>query len=199
MTHEDNELRDLLRRVDVPPEMIARLRAIPDADRVSAARTAPRWPTLTLRWAMAAGIFGLAAFVGWYLVNQLAPQPNERITKREPSLPTISAPTNATGSSTTDPALSGIDANIALVNEQFGELKLDGLRRKKSNTRPLAVTSPPSTPDLDSLIITLADQSALDWGADISTVEHDLNRVIERFPGTPGAEMAAEFLKQRTF
>jgi hypothetical protein len=48
--------------------------------------------------------------------------------------------------------------------------------------------------DRASLIVGIADQSALEWGGDPQLVASDMERLIERFPSTAGAALAERFL-----
>ncbi|MEM7455918.1 MAG: hypothetical protein AAF456_16325 [Planctomycetota bacterium] len=213
----DEKLEELLRDVDVPDDLAASLRGIPEQHAIEHAATVRArngeqglWPLLIL----AAGIAGIVLSVVWQhsgILDDLSSiasfsAPEDVIT--EPVIESVETPptvqvepvpaveTNETllaAQSQSDKVLAEIASLQAEIDAQVAQMKTDQMRSELARIQSLA--QPISNRDTDSMIRALADQTRISAGGDLEQVSSDMALVIEKYPGSRGAAIATGFLR----
>jgi hypothetical protein len=194
MNRDWDNLNELLRNVDPPADLADRLRAIPDRPE---ATLRPRFPI----WYGVAGVFATAATLAiivagaWRLgllptsddpgpVEVVSASPNSDVDDRKPSM-----------NIGRQPDLQAIRNELADIETNLDALEIGDLRRRLSNDRTESLRFEPDAWQSESLIASLAAQSAFDWGVDSQTVQDEMARVVARFPNSLGAQRASQFLQ----
>lgn len=197
MTLDDDGLQRLLQNVDFPADLPARLREIPEQATKHRRETPPRDTRRIVGWAVAASVLAIAAIASALWMRQFSGQPAERIVRRGPP-PTDRRPDIGPETSPTNRAEGSreIQDNLVWVTDLVQSLEVDALRQARDEMRQYELRTNADPRNLESLIVGLADRSALDWGASRTSVSRDMQQILDEYPGSLGAELASEVLAQ---
>lgn len=195
---EDRQLDDLLRQVEVPQDLKAKLHKLPKAISMNGVRPAPmpsidsgkkHWPRLFL---LAATLLGVSAFFAWPFLG---------------SSPSETSKTNkGDGQLVTDKANPILDLQLDLKQVENLQTQIDvalarlEISQLEQRLQELQTTSVESLGQRQhtSIILAMADQTVLDLGGSPTSVHSNMVSVIDNFPGSMGAEIAQQFLDQHT-
>ncbi len=191
MKLNDQQLDDLLRSVPIPGEFKQRLLAIPDQP------TTPdrEWALKSQIWlaglAIAAGLTGIVAWLAW--PNDAQRVPDVAQTETHSKLPETVADqeANTFRPSPPQPAIDRLNMEIEALNSRIK------LHAAELHLAELALPEPVeelSPSDCQSLIVALSDKSGEFWGAKPESIRHDMQNVINRYPGSAGAKIASQYL-----
>lgn len=192
----DDQLDDLLRQVEVPGDLKAKLHKLPNKEKVNGVRpssmppTGPRtklWPSLIL---LAATLVGVSAFIAWpYLGGD---QPADRTAgKTDPDSINdgVHNPELQLDLRVVDELQKQVEASLAKFEIARLERQLKNLRSAPANLL--------EQEQYTSMILAMADQTVLDLGGSNESVHANMVNVIDSFPNSKGAEIAQQFLDQQ--
>lgn len=187
-TITDEQLDALLREVPTPPELKQELLAIADDEtslqlKSNVAIHTPVWG----RWlALAASLIGIALFIAW----SMSP---------ETTIPATA--TNDRQPQTTSDRLEA-ERLLAGIKQQQQELEylmacselnqLEGLLAEAQMTRQSRINND----EMISTVLAITDQTPILLGAPAETAIDDMQKIIDRWPGTKGATIAQQFIEQ---
>ncbi len=182
---DDEKLDAMLRDVSVPSGLMDRLREIPNEPVVGIPDSNWKIGRRVIGLALAAGLAGIVIWIAW------PPAPSQ--------LPVAMTPDSVTAEDELKKLELDRMNELALEIEMLSK-RLE-LRELESKLRDLERTAPIpslSIEDTESLVLCLADQSAIAWGAEPESVRADMQKIIEMYPHTAGARTANEFLARAT-
>jgi hypothetical protein len=194
MNLDAEKMNELLRQVDVPADLIERLRELPEQRNVVVRRRMP-WNFGAVASLAAAASIALIAIGSWWL-GLLSPAVVERPRETAAVAPSThensSQPTVARD---LRPELQAIRAELDDIQSTIDALEINDLRRRLAVGQQKSVLSLPDSRQAESLIASLAAQSAAEWGADPTTVNGEMMRILQQYPNSLGALRASEFLQ----
>lgn len=223
MKPDDHQLQALLRQVEIPSGLKSQLLEIGSGDGLvpvdasnghqpltgqdpkskSLDRRQSSWKIATLL-AVAASLAVMGLYVFW-LEKPETTLPNANRDQREPGregwLPTLEKPTLENVSA--GKLLEQMSADSARLDELMLQIRMNQLKAElaeieridQAKLRTNGVDESLSNRESASLILTLADQTAFQLGADRAVVKQGLDFVLENFPGTEGAKLAEQILQ----
>jgi hypothetical protein len=218
MNSEDKQLDELLRKIDVPVDLKSRLRQIADpvAPEDDLPRPINKNPERNRRsvlpWAVAISVAASLAACGVYFQwfsgpTPSTPAPSRLASQADPIIPSVisgqsNTPTPAAVLSEIELLEQQIAANDLMINSMQMQNQIDlldqqlsDLNRASSVRRRLASSQRSSGREEASLILTLANESALQLGVNRGDVLKSLQHVVEQFPDTRGSDRAQLILK----
>lgn len=208
-----DELGELLRNVEIPTDLKSRLLAIshPD-DSIQLNSIQPVWPGRLAKFvtlAVAASMLGVISIASWPLLNPATKtarvehssgQSNDRPATDSSTPPIRSDPGEIQIAQTAaQTLLRDIENRQLEIDRIFDQIKLNQLRSELAAMNRVKRTPRISPVDEMSLILVLADQAGIAFGNDVRSVRKDLERTIERYPNSAGAELATTFISENEF
>ncbi len=220
----DQQLDALLRKVDVPADLMDSLRAIPqthagadsngdpneDAKTNSVSVTVPKTETAHSLWrgsllmALAATLLAVGAFFAWPFVagqNTNGPEVVENVENDGPvpkSTDPQPAPAAGTNPDRSEILVAAETANEA-IEAALHEVEMQQLRNRLAEIKQSTPSSGTMDPhEYNSLITAIADQTILELGGSEEAVRDDMAQVIKLYPNTTGAAIAQEFINSHT-
>jgi hypothetical protein len=203
-TIDDQELKDLLREIEVPPGLRDRLRTIAQTDRLprptcEAGNKHSNWKIrVAIVAVLAAAIAGFAIKVIWPAGQDSASTSPRQVVENirpSPEMPTRQ-PNSRSEKSATDLVIGELNASSQYLDEVLLSIKIRQLERKLARKDIRLVSdSNFDAAQRTSMVLVLADEAAIKLGADRVLIDQELKEVIGRFPGTLGAELADKLLK----
>ncbi len=181
MKPNDEQLDDLLRDLTVPAGLKQTLLRIPNEQPVVAhpAVLFPAWRIAG--WVLAAGIAGVACWFCWPLDKPVGGNPVAVTDNRALS----------GNDSRAQLEIDQLDQEIEVLNARIrlreAELRLAELWRDQPRSEV-------SGADQLSLALALSAQSAIELGVGRDAVREDMQKVVQRYPQSAGAEIASQFL-----
>lgn len=196
MKQDDQNLKNLLREIDVPGDLKHRLRLIPD----QAVDDAPlnlvdRWGGSRVklkRWwvaGLAAAISGALLYC-WWPATEPATEPARQ--------PIVQAESKMSDTSIAN-ELAEFDARAERLRLALFELELVELNERLlhlQRRQEIERQSELSVAETHSLIFAAAEESGWRMGADSETTKQNLESIRKRYPDTQGALLAEKILQE---
>lgn len=208
----DQDLRERLRGIEVPSDLKARLLALPQTMDLPSSETtetksvlsptrsaSPSRPMRGYGWGLlvsAATVAALMLSVGETPEADLQDGAGDRVAM-------------TSGNDSTEPREPGrevvrprdeqgiYEAMREDVELSLTKLEIRQLQRRIRDLRSKKTSSLGGREDA-SMILALADQAAIEFGASATDVGRDMARIIETYPETRGAEIARQYLASQS-
>ena len=205
---DDEQLDALLRDVSVPSDLKDSLRQIPPKHGIAGVTTDQKVERKTHKsqngrpatWMMvlAASLAAVAAFAGWQWYAGQNGNDAGMVAKIGQADSNDDAETipNIVDDDAESKLLAELDQEIATLTTMLDQIEIQKMKQLLSQTETSRYETELANQDVQSLIIALSDQISLPLGGNSDSVESDMAQVIDKFPGSMGAEIAREYLSQ---
>ncbi len=203
----DEQLDALIRDVEVPENLHRLLLGIPD-NHVESSTTCTTPPpnrnsSRLFAMVLAASLIAVAAFLSWQMLEKETDgtglAAGDGITHGltlDQVVKAFETPNSRLPGNLQPEQLASLDDSVELLEQEIHRMKMTAGLERLRRLQEMQAASALNELEVDSMIMALSGQASLPLGGRLENVEQKMARVIERFPGSRGAQIAQDFINK---